>query len=182
MNTKSVGIVLELQRDCLDSSTKVSVLLRKAKAIAAKLDLQELSDWFDSELNGYRGLMVDLPKHRHASGSAKFWNPYNGWCPIIAQDENLSAVLSKAYFPQPIAQLEEWVQDSKGTLTYKFPHAIQQHLMRDSDFQFEAVMHISTSQIVSAIDFVRNKVLDWTLELEKKDIVGNGFRITVPVY
>lgn len=169
------GIVLELQQDCLDSTVPVSAILRKAKAIASKLDLAELVDWFDQELNGYRCAMKDLPDHRQVGGSAKFWNPYHGWCPIIAENESFSELLSTGYLPNPVAQLEEWTGSEGSTLTYRYPHAIQEALQESSSRRFEAVMHISTSQVASALDFVRNKVLDWTLALEKQGIYGEGF-------
>lgn len=168
------GIVLELQQDCLDTTVKVSAILRKAKAIAVKLDLDELSDWIDQELNGYHCAMRDLPDHRKVGGSPKFWNPYHGWCPIISQNEKFSEILNSGYLPNPVAQLEEWASGD-GTLTYRYPHVIQEALQDSSSVPFEAVMHISTSQVTTALDFVRNKVLAWTLELEKKGITGEGF-------
>jgi hypothetical protein len=171
----SDGIVLELQQDCLDASVPVSAILRKAKAIASKLDLQELVEWFDQELNGYTCSMMDLPDHRKVGGAPKFWNPYHGWCPIVAQSENWSDLLGTGYLPNPIAQLEEWASKSGGTLTYRYPHVIQEALQESGDMPFEAVMHMSTSQVASALDFVRNKVLDWTLALEKRGITGEGF-------
>jgi hypothetical protein len=171
----AAGIVLELQRDCLDGSVSASAILRKAKAIAVKLDLKELSDWIDQELNGYECALKDLPEHRTMGGAPKFWNPYNGWCPIIPGDKWLSDILTTAYLPNPIVQLEKWASGKDGTLTYRFPHAVQAALREMGDFEFEAVMHISTSQIVSALDFVRNKILSWTLELEKKGITGDGY-------
>jgi AbiTii len=174
VSSNSHGIVLELQRDCLNSSVSASAILRKARVIAFKLDLTELADWIDSELNGYECKMMDLPPHRHAGGAPKFWNPFNGWCPIIADDERVSSLLTTAYFPQPIAQLEEWISGDERRLTYRYPHPIQEFLREGSDFNFEAVMHVGSSQIVSALEFVRNKILDWTLELEKRGIIGQG--------
>lgn len=168
------GIVLELQQDCLDTSVKVGAILRKAKAIAAKLDLDELSEWIDQELDGYRCAMTDLPDHRKVGGSPRFWNPYHGWCPIISQNEKFSEILNIGYLPSPIAQLEEWASEG-DTLIYRYPHVIQEALRKSSPGPFEAVMHISVSQITSALDFVRNKILAWTLELEKNGVVGEGF-------
>ncbi|NNM77445.1 hypothetical protein HJG53_11060 [Sphingomonas sp. ID1715] len=169
------GIVLELQQECLDANVRASAILRKAKVIAVKLELDDLSHWIDQELNGYECSLKELPGHRKLGGSPKFWNPYNGWCPIIPQDEFLSEQLTTAYVTNPIAQLEEWVEKEGGTLHYRFPHFIQEFLRKHSDFPFEAVMHMSTSQVASSLDFVRNKVLSWTLELERMGITGIGY-------
>ena len=50
------SLVEELQRDALNAA-KMSDLLRKAKAIAVKLEFPELEEWVEHELNGYPGAM-----------------------------------------------------------------------------------------------------------------------------
>jgi hypothetical protein len=39
----------------------------------------------------------------------------------------------------------------------------------------ECALHFPKDQVRSGLDYVRNKVLDWTLALEKKGITGEGF-------
>ena len=39
----------------------------------------------------------------------------------------------------------------------------------------ECSLHFSGSQVRSVLDFVRNKILDWSLELEKRGIVGENY-------
>ena len=77
------GIVLKLQREALDKSTRVSDLLRKALLVARKLKVIDLESWILSELNGYSD-GSSIPDYRWVSGEIKSFNPYNGmWLPIM---------------------------------------------------------------------------------------------------
>lgn len=55
------GLIIEIQKSCLDENVSVEALLRRVKLAAAKLKLGDLESWVDSELNGYDG---ELPPHR----------------------------------------------------------------------------------------------------------------------
>ena len=48
----SLPIVLQLQKDAIDSNNSVSELLRTAKLIATKLDLQDALTWISNEMDG----------------------------------------------------------------------------------------------------------------------------------
>jgi hypothetical protein len=53
MGEQMASLIEELQHGALDSNVRVGDLLRKAKAIAIKLDLPEFEKWVENELNGY---------------------------------------------------------------------------------------------------------------------------------
>ena len=172
----SDGIVLELQRDCLNASASISAILRKAKAIASKLDLDELVEWFDQELNGYECQMQALPPHRKGVGAPKFKNPYHGWCPIMAADDEFGNAIRTGFLPQPISELESLAAGPKSDLLIMGYHPVlEQAIQRQLPTPMECALHFPQDQVRSALDFVRNKVLDWTLALEKRGITGEGF-------
>jgi Tfp pilus assembly protein FimT len=50
------SLVQELEQDAYNSATSLSNMLRKAKAVAVKLQLQEPIEWVEAELNGYRAV------------------------------------------------------------------------------------------------------------------------------
>lgn len=173
---KRKGIVLELQRDCLNPDISVSNILRKAKVIAAKLDLADLEGWIDNELNGYLNTkLADLPPHRKAWGSPKFFNPYRGYCPIIVQDDEFGKIVSTVFLSQNIGALEDLSNSDEGTLIYKYPPVVQQVLQNSMDVDMECSLHFSTTQVRAALEHIRNRVLEWTLELEKRGVVGENF-------
>lgn len=168
------GIVLELQKECLDSHTSVADILRKAKVIAVKLDLKELVDWIDKELNGYvDDSLLDLPEYRKGRGSPKFFNPYRGYCPIIVGEGQYGDIISTVFLAQGVSALEDLAKDKKSdTLIYQYPPALQSSLQEQMEFAMECSLHFSRNQIRATLDYVRNRVLDWALELEKRGILG----------
>lgn len=169
----SKGIVLELQRDCLDPTVAVSTILRKAKVIASKLDLKELGAWIDTELNGYECGMEELPPHRKGIGAPKFKNPYHGWCPIMTDGGWFGRMVRTVFMPQPISELESLAAGGKSDiLIMQYDPSIQQALAKRLPAPMECGLHFSKGQVQAALEFVRNKTLQWALELEEKRIVG----------
>ncbi len=169
------GIVLELQKDCLDDNVFVSRILRKAKVIASKLDLPELRQWIDAELGGYECSVDELPNHRKGIGNPKFKNPYHGWCPILADGGSLGTAIRTVIFKQPVSELEALAGgDKKASLIMYYHPNIEALLQQQLVTPMECALHFPKSQVTSALDYVRNKMLDWTLELESRGIIGNG--------
>jgi AbiTii len=64
------SIVDELAQQALDDSVPLDSLLRRVRALATLLDLDELSGWADKELNGYDP-KDEVPPYRMMSGEVK---------------------------------------------------------------------------------------------------------------
>lgn len=172
--TKPKGIVLELQRDCLDQTVSASTILRKAKVIASKLGLNELEQWLTSELEGYDCSLDELPDHRKGIGQPKFRNPYHGWCPIMTDDGWFGQAVRTVFLKQSVSEMEELIEGESSSLVMYYNPAIQEALQRQLPVPMECALHFSKSQVVHALDYIRNKTLNWTLELEKRGILGEG--------
>lgn len=170
------GIVLQLQEDCLKPDLAISPLLRKAKVIASKLNVSTFEAWIDSELGGYKGRLIDLPSHRVGLGQPKFFNPYHGWLDVIVGDDELSNMISTARLPQPVAELEDLIKPEKGThVILGYPPMIIDLLNKANSMNFNYGLHVSKSFIHGSLDHARNTTLEWTLQLEKKGVIGEGF-------
>lgn len=171
------SLVLELQKDGMDSSMKVSDLLRKAYVVAKKLKIEKFAKWIDFELNGYTDSSV-LPDYRHVNGQVKAHNPYNGLIPVILQDSEMAEGLSKNVVIQPVTELENLVvsASSKKTssLTMKFPQSVEQALMSGFEMNFIPYFVMDVSQVVGVLESTRNTVLNWALQLEEDGILGEG--------
>jgi hypothetical protein len=128
--TKAKGIVLELQRDCLDQTVSASTILRKAKVIASKLELEELSHWLTSELEGYDCSLDELPDHRKGIGQPKFRNPYHGWCPIMTDNGWFGEAVRTVFLKQSVSEMEELLDGDSSTLLMYYNPAIQEALQR----------------------------------------------------
>ena len=169
------GLVLELQRDALDNKIDITNLLRKALVISRKLGVVDVEDWLGQELNGYSAAEADLPRYREISGTLKVNNPMRGLIPFHIRNPELSSMLSSRSISHPIAELERLVKfNTSGTLTMNYPPQTRDDLMRMMDIPMEPTLQIGINQIHGVLDSLRTEILNWSLELEKKGIKGEG--------
>ncbi|MES0023140.1 MULTISPECIES: hypothetical protein [unclassified Mesorhizobium] len=168
------GLVEEIQRDALNPNIPVSNLLRKVKVAAAKLKLDKVEDWVEHELNGYGG--VELPDYRILYGRPQAFNPYNGWIPIIMDNQKDNDLMSRCETRQSLSSLEDTISRSTGHVEMPYSPDMISSLNRDMSVKFgRMAVHLSISQVQSVVDSVRNLILDWAIGLEKAGISGEGF-------
>lgn len=172
------GIVLELQREALDKTVRVSDLLRKALLVARKLKVNNLESWILSELNGYPD-NSSIPDYRWVHGQIKVFNPYNGmWLPIMFQESQseLQRSLTRRKCNQAIAEIENLISTTKnGQLGMPYSAEIQAKLMKAIEyFESPPVLIVPESRLHGIIDAVRTSILDWALKLEEEGIMGNN--------
>lgn len=166
------GLVLELQRDALDASTSVAVLLRKASVVSRKLGLKDVDDWVALELGGYAAQIG--PEYRKVVGSVMYQNPYNGWQPVVFGDEKTTRNLSTRYMSQSVAELEDLLRSDSKKFVVRFPNAEEQWLMSEIGLGLQPVLHVPRQALVKILAAVRDKLLHWSLDLESRGILGEG--------
>lgn len=172
------SLVLEIQRDALDPSVSVLVLLRKALVVAKKLGLQEFQSWIDLELEGYTE-KKSIPRYRYIQGKLKGWNPYHGWQPVIAGDiETLELHEELCHYPvgQPISELIDLVQNrnSYSMLHAHLPGELEALLVASLGGRTNVQLRISSAGITGILEAVRDAILRWALKLEEDGILGEG--------
>lgn len=168
------GLVLELQRDALDKRVDVSDLLRKALVVSKKLSITEIEEWINNELGGYSEDESLIPAYREITGDVKVYNPYHGWQPLYFGDADLGENLSKRKISQAVGELVAIVNgDRSGGLHVPFSQHIKNKLMSLMDVPMEPTLLAGDSQIHKILDAVRNVVLNWSLDLESKGIIGD---------
>lgn len=171
------GLVLDLQKDALDSNVGLADLLRKAHVVSRKLRVDSVQRWINLELEGYYNVTDnewEMANYRDVYGRLHFHNPFQGMIPARVGDERLSEMLQKAKVFQSISEIEDLLVSRNPELRRQFTH-IQSQMIRDI-FQtdFEPWLILSRQQLVGIIDAVRTKILDWALDLEAKGILGKG--------
>lgn len=165
-------IVIELQKELIDKSKKLSDILPKAYLIAQKLELKELSDWLKLEMNGYQNVKRStIPSYRSITGNVKSRNPYTGWIPLIIEDKNIKKYVDDIKSNQSIAELEDILENYSNGYDLNVPLP---ELSQFVEHHLPCALFTGRTPLVSIINFVRNKLLDWTLELEKKGIKGEN--------
>lgn len=177
---KSTPIVLNLQADAIDEDVPVVQLLRTAKIIATKLGLDDALVWINLELDGYNDVDSDgLPKYRQLEGSPKCLHRNGGWQPLQSDDPKILKMLSAAPLGCELGALEKTLKSNEeGNLV--FPYAPENKAFLVSEVKGFTDFHvlIDKGQAHNILDSVRNLILEWTLELEKAGIIGEGMEFS----
>src|SRR5258708_26555663 len=97
-------LVSEMQAKALDSDTEVTDLLRMAKVVAVKLNLDEFLLWIESELGGYEDL--EIPSYRVLTGEMKARNPFHGLIPVVFPNDELGNMAKTVKLRQRISAVE----------------------------------------------------------------------------
>lgn len=170
------GLVLELQRDALDAGTSVGDLLRKAAVVSRKLALKEVDDWLLLEMEGYGN--KPCPEYRKVYGNVMYHNPFNGWQPIIFGDTKTQEAFSRRSMSQSVIELEDLLKSNSKKFIVNFPGDQERWLMSQMDLAMQPVLHVSRQAVLRIVSFVRQKLLDWSLDLENRGILGEGLTFT----
>lgn len=172
------SLVLDLQREAMDHRVPVSRLLTKAKVIASKLGLAETEHWIQLELSGYKEAR-DLPEYRFVRGELKSLVPYRGWETIQIFDDRIAKIFSKRAIYQSLPELEDTMSESSAHLVITVPHEVKKDILSELSLPAHDVQyHVPRNQFVNISESVRQRIIDWTLALEKANIVGEGMTFT----
>jgi hypothetical protein len=162
------SLVSSFQQDIVQASKSVTESLRAAKLISAKLGLPDIEAWIGHELNGYPD-NEQVPSYRTGGGILQAFNPYQGW--ITVSDGATTMI-----FVQPITALEALC--SQQTVHIQPPHPIPLSApgftgdSPASDFAQRIAVSGTTFKVI--VEAVRDRLLDWSVELEKRGIVGEN--------
>jgi len=167
------GLVFELQRDSLDSEIRVSSLLRKALVVSKKLGVIEIEEWLKKELDGYLST-DDIPKYREVRGEVRVWNPYHGWQPLNFPSAQMAQELSVRDVVQSVGELDSLSESGEHTMQIPFSQDIVNLLMKAMRVPLQPSLLVDKTEIIGILDAVRNNILNWSLELEQKGILGEG--------
>jgi len=158
-----------LKNEIVKSDSKLSDLLRKAKIIAQEINDEKFLKWIEKELNGYNK-NDKIPGYRTVEGEPMGWNPYRGWIPFIHEDPKTQEVLSRRGNIQSIGELENLVEggEKSNNLQMPYPEEIQSKLSRSVGLTTKFTLFVSPVAIYRILNSVRNKLLDWIIEVSRK--------------
>lgn len=175
-NKNKMNPLLELREKILDSSTSLADILRRAKVLAAQLKNPEFKSWVHSELNGYAE-GVDLPDYRfiHTPPLGTF-SGYHGsmikdhLLPTYNLPDSMKQMAQEVPISYSVRELES--MGTKEGLRHAWP-AEAVMLLRDKIQMsggyvlVEVHQPIYTSAITAILDAVRNRLLDFVLEINE---------------
>lgn len=179
--SETTPIVRKLQADAINQDISVSSLLRTAKVVSTKLDLQDALVWIDRELNGYMDLTFEeLPPYRRLKGDLKGYNPYHGWQAIQFENPEHAHLFSQAPIGISIGAIEEDLKGGReGNFTFVISPEKKAHLFKSLDYPTDVQLQLGYGAVYNIVDAVRNLVLNWSLELEKAGILGEDMAFSV---
>ena len=171
-----MSLLREIQEAAIDNNVELPTLLRKCKVLAARLGNEGLSNWVDSELNGYSDI-DDLPDYRILNVNSKghFSGPFgsglrNADIPLICIEEKFRENLAHSYMMEAIASLEALVDKSDGgTAQEPWPPDLVAYVgqgIYENMNCMQAWKVIPITAIIAALDAVRNRILSFVLEIE----------------
>ncbi|WP_448177021.1 AbiTii domain-containing protein [Pseudomonas putida] len=173
------GLVLELQADALnEEGVPILSLLRKARVVSMKLGVTTIDQWLEHELSGYptRG---SIPEYRRIVGQTVCRNPYLGWIPLEVRGAEAQKMLSERRLHQPMGELCQFAGKGVGeSVLLMYPAKMAEQIMNGTDARFEPALEVGVNVIHGIIATVRNKILDFALELERQGILGEGMTFT----
>lgn len=172
-----MSLLRDIQNSAIDSKTDISMLLRQCKVLATRLGSTELGEWADQELNGYKDAK-NLPDYRiiqtelKGNFSGAFGSALNkAHIPLVCFDKKFRDVLNKTNCTQPISSYEALIKAStKGESFIEQMPADFSAIYGQEIYQgmscLSAWKEIPYGSIVSLVDVVRNKILDFALKIE----------------
>ncbi|OZA96538.1 MAG: hypothetical protein B7X52_04995 [Thiotrichales bacterium 34-46-19] len=173
-----MSLLREIQDAAIDSKIELAVLLRKCKVLAARLGNPEFKKWVENELSGYNDI-DELPDYRILTVNSKghFSGPFqsglrNADIPLMCIEEDFRQHLTHSYLAQGVASMESLVRDASGGSLQEPWNPDLVAVVGQGIYQgmncMQAWKVIPVSGIVSALDAVRNRVLNFVLEIESE--------------
>lgn len=174
-------LLRELQSDALDPNVEITTVLRKARVLAARLKNAEFEAWIQHELNGYPD--GELPDYRILSVNAKAYLII-GLTQIPAADVMASKIperfrdwATKAYIFSPVTELASLIEGIDSNrhdgLQSPWPQELAINYggagygVGNQRVQcLKAWQEISAAKIVAIIETVRNRLLEFVLQIE----------------
>ena len=174
-------LLREIQDAAAGSKVPVTELLRKAQILAARLDHQPLKDWIRWELDGYPD-EDSLPEYRrlgrvmvkgHFQGAfgSGLQNAQIAEASFSGEDEWVRENWFRHDFYEGVASLEAILESSDQTFQVPWPAdllALYGRQMYEGMVCMQAMKVISRGSIVHVLDAVRNKLLAFSLEIERE--------------
>ena len=163
----------------------VLTVLRKARRLASKLGVNDIDEWLKAEQNGYADGQ-DIPKYRMVKGSLVFNT--NGPVPVGLgmtgngiMDYPGGFVVDRPMVDSmgEITALIESVQATRNGLFMQMNETSMLRELRRNTNEFLAdrvtfMLKMNTAQVRAIPEAVKDKILDWACELERRGVHGES--------
>lgn len=173
-------LLQQIINDAIDSRGDIAGLLRRCRILAQRLNVNEFKQWVMLELEGYPGEAL-LPDYRVIETPlilGEFAGAFgrrikNGQVPLSSIPAKLKNPLTKLSFYEGVGAISERVRKSSGELRVPWPAEVLRHIGQGDIYEdmylIQALRIVGVSSISGVLDQVRNRVLEFALELESRN-------------
>ncbi|MGD0349375.1 MAG: hypothetical protein ABSB84_03550 [Verrucomicrobiota bacterium] len=171
-----MSLLREIQDAAIDGSTDLETLLRKCRVLAARLKNEQFKQWVQSELDGYSST-ADVPDYRkfHCQCFGHFSGPFgsglkNAPIPESCIPAEIREGLTNIVMGEGVGPLKNLLDGGKDdTLTSNWPAdacaLFGRQIYRNMNLM-QAWMVMSKSSVVGILSTVRNRILNFAIEIE----------------
>src|SRR5579862_182566 len=175
-----MSLLREIQDAAIDGKSDITTLLRKCKVLATRLGNDQFKSWVDWELSGYPS-KESLPDYRvlHVQSFGHFSGPFGSGmrnAPIAPSciDEVARDLVDKIHNMAPISSIADLIREPDGSGSFKAHWPADLIAMfADKIYQnqncLSAWQVVPRGQVVAIVDAVRNRILNFVLEIEVID-------------
>lgn len=176
-----MSLLRQIQNATIDPKYQLADILRMCKILAARLDHKAFNEWIDRELNGYFKDRDNIPNYRilenlqHRGNFSNYGYEFkNHPMPLSALPESARQVLAKRHIWFTVSSLENSVIQSNmraldhNVIPWEADTVIRLEFGGGTTCS-DAWTVIPISAIVSIIDTIKNRILDFVIEIEAEN-------------
>lgn len=171
-------MISKIINEILDPSVEITVILRKVKVLAYQLDLDELKEWVEHELNGYKD-RDSVPDYRRyqATNIGNFVGAYGSQfnnipIPLSNLPERIQEVYKNVIFRESIATIEKLsCSKEDSSMAVEWAADALRYLENKVYLDYiciSARQVVGHGQLTEVLNAVRNRLLTFLLELDKQ--------------
>lgn len=172
-----MDLLREIRNDIINDNVSISSVLRKARVLSSILKHKDFIEWIESELNGYADDDSNLPKYRiiYAESYGHFSGPFgksgkNIPIPTLNLPDYVQEFTDVTRIVSGVKSLESVIKDREGRLVINWPAnyiaACQTKIYQNMNL-IGAWKSIGSCQIEQILDTIRNKLLNFVLNLQE---------------
>jgi hypothetical protein len=186
-----MSLLKEIQDAAVDSSADLSMLLRKCRILASRLNHVELKNWVQHELDGYPD-EATLPAYRVLAVQSKghFVGAYgrearNAPIPSGIFGEKVRPLLATTQMRDSVSSLADLLRGDAVLFREEWPADVLPHFhgkIYEGMMLAQAWKEMSRGAVLGILETIRSRVLNFALEIESANAgAGDAMPGTEPI-
>ena len=164
------SLINQIQNEYKNEENVYNLLIAGIK-LTQMLGFKDIENWLFLELIGYEN-NHKLPDYRKISPEIKVFNPYKGWEELYIYDQNIADSLKYCSIDLPLPNILDLLKNNNQSIEFIFCREVE-NILYDyvnydfSDFKISCIFN--TSDFEKILNLTKNNILDFTIELQKRD-------------